>query len=233
MTIYFAIDSATGLTLPDGEIVGLTDDLTRLRTLGFDATTYTGNRLAQIEDDAAGWNTSCTSRITDASDNVLQPGWYWINGAVQQSYVSELDDLKDALYTWQQQAIAWAEQLQTHGVAQSPEKEAQGRARLLSACGYLYLVTRNSTHSLANRKILTANMTTGALNIRKVDDFYGNDTATFPPSGGTHNTFGASSTWHAWVDIAAPSTKIALSATQATVTGNIPTGTLLLDPDWG
>ena len=82
MTIYFAIDAVDGLTLPNGEIVGIAGDLARLRTNGFDAATYTGNRLAQIEHDAAGWNNACESRLTD-SGTTLHHGWYWINGAVK------------------------------------------------------------------------------------------------------------------------------------------------------
>ena len=232
MTVYFAIDAVSGLSLPDGEIVGLTSDLARLRTNGFDATTYTGNRLAQIDESAAGWNNACQPRITDSSDNTLESGWYWVNGVVTPTFSNELDDLKDALYTWQQQVLRWTADLQTHGVAQPPAKEAQGRARLLSACGYIYLICNDTSHSLANRKILVANMTTGAQDIRKVDDFYSTDTTDFPPSTGTHNTFGQNSSWHAWVDIAAPSTKIRLSATQATVSGNIASNVLLLDPEW-
>ena len=234
MTVHFAIDQVQGLTLPNGEIVGMSDSLTTLRANGFAAGTYTGNRLAQIEESDSGWNPNCVPRLTDSgTGETINNGWYWVNNAVSAGFVTDLDDLKDALYAWQRQVIGWTEALQTHGVAQPPAKEAQGRARLLSACGYLYLICRNSSHSLANRKILTANMTTGAQDIRKVDDFYGTDTVNFPPSdSNSHNTFGTSSRWHAWVNIATPATKIRLSDTQAFVIGNIPTGTLLLDPEW-
>ena len=232
MTVYFAIDAVNGLTLPDGEIVGLTSDLTRLRTNGFDAATYTGNRLAQIDENAAGWNSACQPRITDSSNNVIENGWYWVNGVVVPTFSSELDDMKNEIYNWQNQALIWTAGLQTRGVVQPPAKEAQGRARILSSGGYIYLVCNNSSHSLTDRKIMVANTATGAQDVRKVDDFYSTDTGTFPPSGGTHNTFGVTSSWHNYIDIADPSTKLRLSDTQAVVMGNIPTSVLLLDREW-
>ena len=74
-------------------------------------------------------------------------------------------------------------------------------------------------------------MTTGANDIRKVDDFYSSDTATFPPNGETVNTFGAVSNWYCWIDISAPGTKLNLASSVA-VSGTIPTSTVLLADTW-
>ena len=230
MTIYFAIDTVNGLTLPNGEIVGIADDLARLRTNGFDAATYTGNRLAQIEHDASGWNNACEARLTD-SGTTLHHGWYWIGGAVKPSYSTDIADLKAAIRGFQSQVVGWSQELVHRGVGQTRAKVDQGHDRLLSALGACYLICRNTSHSQTNRKIWISNMTTGANDIRKVDDFYSSDTATFPPNGETVNTFGAVSNWYCWIDISAPGTKLNLASSVA-VSGTIPTSTVLLADTW-
>ena len=228
MTIYMAIDQADGLTLPDGEIVGLTDNLTRLRTNGFDATTYTGNRLAQVDESTNNWNSACQARIVDASDNTIENGWYIVSGAVKPTVPSsELQDLKDACRGWQQQVVAWNEGLILRGIGQHRNKVAQGHDRLYSGSGAVYLYANNTSHSLANRKIFVANMSTGAMDIRKVDDFYTEDTGNFPdvPERGT------SGNWFCWVDPASPGDKLNLIDSE-TITGTIAASVNLLGDEW-
>ena len=223
MTVFMAIDQFTGLTLPDGQIAGLAKTRAGLRTAGFDSGTYAGNRIGSIDE-------------TDSSvfDNDVTPGWFFIGGETVSALPnSELDDLRIAIKMWQLQVVAWAEELIARGVAQTPAKVEEGQERLRSACGYVWLVCRDSSHSLANRKILVSNMTTGAQDIRKVDDFYSTATQPFPPNDGasSQNVFGTNSRWYSWVSISAPGTKLDLDSS-AHVEGTVPAGTLLLDSEW-
>ncbi len=230
MTVYFAIDNADGLTLPNGEIVGMSFSEANLRANGFDASTYnaTNNRLAEIEDDDNGFNSNCEPRLV-VDGATIRNGWYWINGETKASIPpSDLDDLKQAIRTYQRQVVAWNGELVARGVGQPIAKVQQGHNRLYSSLGYIYVVCRNSSHSLADRKILVANMTTGANDIRKVDDFYTEDTGAFAEPGARGNT---ARDWYSWVDISDPSTKLNLTAS-VSVSGAIATDVNLLGDDW-
>lgn len=228
-TVYFAIDAADGLSLPDGLIVGMSDSLTVLRSNGFAAGTYTGNRLAQIDHEAAGFNADCQPRLLGSDGTtVLRNGWYWIGGETKARIESELLDLQEAIRTYQRQVVAWNAELIARGVGQPPGKVTQGHNRLYSSLGYIYLISRDSSNSLADRKILVANMTTGAQDIRKVDDFYTADTGTSfdaPPRGES------TSRWTGWVAIANPGTKLLL-ANSVEIVGNVPVAVNLLGDDW-
>ena len=216
MTIYLAIDAVTGQALPNGVIAGMDTDLDRLRNRGFARATYTGNRLATIDHTAAGW------------DNDAQPGWFWLGGEVKPAIpATNLDDLKDAIRTFQGQVVGWSAGLVARGVAQPRAKVDQGHDRLYSCLGAVYLGARDTSHTLTNRKIWVSNLTTGAQDIRKVDDFYTEDTGSFdePPARGT------SGSWYAWVDISAPGTKLALTSSVA-ITGTVPAAIDLLDTEW-
>lgn len=221
-TIHLAMDAETGLALPLGTIKGLSESVQGLRDAGFAADPYTGTRLTTIDDTAAGWN------------HDVQPGWKLLTRASATAYTlgavippTDLDDLQDAIKAFQAQVVAWSRDLIHRGVAQPRAKVEQGHDRLYSALGAVYLVARNASHTAANRKIWVANLTTGAQDIRKVDDFYSSDTGSFaePPARGTAGD------WYAWVNIANPSVKLALTSSVA-VTGIIPANVDLLDPDW-
>ena len=219
--IHLAIDQVAGLTLPSGEIKGLSDSVQGLRDANFDATAYTGNRLSMIDDASAGW------------DSDVVPGWFLVGAAVQPFVpLTDLDELKNDIKAFQSQVSAWSEELSARGVAQKPTKVTQGQERLRNALGAAYLICRDTNHSAANRKIWVTNMRTGALQIQTVDDFYATDTADFPPAGQTVGEPGdANSRWYCWVNITAPATKLLLTAS-VFVTGNVPTDVNLLDPAW-
>ena len=74
MALKLAMDSATGLVLPNGLIRGIARDVAGLRADGFTTSPYSGSRIATIDEtDASKWNNDC------------QPGWYLVAGAVTPS----------------------------------------------------------------------------------------------------------------------------------------------------
>ena len=71
--MYIALDPTgiTGHDLPTGWVVGMNSTEAGLRAAGFDATTYTGNRIVNVDESTAAWN----------KDAAI--GWFWHNGALK------------------------------------------------------------------------------------------------------------------------------------------------------
>ena len=75
MTVYLALDPVTGHAQSDaGLIVGINPTAAGIEAAGFaSASGYTGDRLVTIDEtDSAVWSNAC------------EPGWYLVDGAVQQ-----------------------------------------------------------------------------------------------------------------------------------------------------
>ena len=232
-TIYLAIDEVTGLTLPNGEIKGLSDSEANLRTAGFDAITYTGNRLSTIDDQTAGW------------DDDVEPGWFRIGATVVAAIPpTDLQDLHQSIRDFQSQVVSWGENLNARSIGQPRAKVDEGHDRLFSCLGALYLIANNTAHSQTSRKLFAANLRFGAMDITKVDDFFTASTNPFPPtsaqdativdSGESRTRFhtpGIVSRWYTWVNITTPGVRVNLNDS-VFVNGNVPTTALLLGEEW-
>ena len=221
-TIYLAIDNADGLTLPAGEIVGMSDSEQGLRDAGFAASTYTGNRLTTVDDTAAGWNADAV------------PGWYLTSRTNVNNYAigpavppTDIQDLQNAIRAFQAQVVQWSHELNLKSIGQPQAKVAQGHARLYSALGAMYLICRNTTNSLTDRKAYATLMRRGAADIQKPDDFYTEDTPSYDEPRRGDNL----ATWHSWVDISLNPVAQVNLADSVGVTGNIPVGVSFLS-DW-
>lgn len=222
-TIHLAIDAEAGLTLPAGQIVGLSDSLQGLRDAGFSNSPYNGNRRTTIDDAASGWN----------SDVV--PGWMLRSRTSATVYelgpnvaISDLEDMRNAIRDLQAQVIAWSRELNDRAVGQPRAKVRQGHDRLYSGLCATYLNCRNTTYSAANRKAYANLMRFGALDITKVDDFYTEDTGSFaePPNRGE-----STAEWYTWVNITANPIERVNLVNSVRVIGDVPVSVNLLG-DW-
>ncbi len=224
-TIHLAMDAETGLTLPLGQIKGMSDSKQGLRDAGFAADPYTGTRITTIDDTASDWN-------ADA-----QPGWLLLSRTSATDYAlgtsmprTDLDDLRDAWRAFQRQAAAWGAELTSRGIAQEPDKSTQVRERLRHALGAMYNVCHDTSLTATVRKGWATSMLRGPAGVTKVDDFYTTDTTVFPPTdGASYGEQGRSSRWFAWVDPTDPGTRLALPAS-VRVDGTVPANVNLLDP---
>ena len=222
-TIHLAIDSADGLTLPAGEIVGLSDSLQGLRDAGFAAATYTGGRITTIDDTAGSWD----------SDAV--PGWYLTARSSATNFAlsdrlppSDVEDVRNAVRAFQAQVIAWSKELNDRAVGQPRVKVRQGHDRLYSGLGATYLNCNDTSIPINDRKAFATLMRFGALDITKVDDFYTEDTGSFDEPQGRDGT---AADWYAWVDVEAnPVARVNLLSS-VTVNGAIAADVNLLS-DW-
>ena len=219
-TVYLAMDSATGLTLPRGRIAGLSDSVQGLRDAGFTTSPYSGTRLTTIDDAAANWNSD------------VEPGWFLFtrtsatNFTLGQSRpLTDLDDLRQAIRDFQSQVVVWSANLNARGVGQPIAKIDQGHNRLYSGLAATYLICNNNTdHTLDQRKQYATLMRFGAADITKVDDFYTEDTGTFNPPPNR----GDSGDWFTWVNISAnPIARVNL-VNSVSVTGTIAASVNLL-----
>ncbi len=139
-TIHLAIDQAAGLSLPAGEIRGLSDSVQGLRDANFDAATYTGNRLTSVDDAAGDWNSD------------VEPGWFLLERTSATDYSlgriippTDVQDVRNAVRAFQAQVIAWSRELTDRGVGQPRAKVEQGHDRLYAGLGATYLVCTNTT----------------------------------------------------------------------------------------
>ena len=214
-TIYLAIDEVDGLTLPLGQIKGLSDSEASLRTAGFDATTYTGNRLSTVDDQAAGW------------DNDVEPGWYLTatNTVADTLPSTDLADLRQAIRDFQAQVLQWYAAVNALAVGQPADRVADGRRRLYEALGAVYLFSTNTANSLADRKLFASNMRFGAADITKADDFYA---STVSVLGGDDPDRTGAVDWHCWVDPTNPGGPRRNLANSAVVNGMVGGATNLL-----
>ena len=223
-TIHLAIDEVTGLTLPFGQIKGLSDSLQGLRDAGFGADPYTGNRITTADDAAAGW------------DDDVTVGWYLTAANTVAAYVppTELQDLQDAIRGFQAQVRVWYAAVNELGVGQPAERVTDGRRRLYEALGAVYVYCTNTGNSQTNRKLFATNMTFGALGITKADDFYAADvpilTGDEPERMTGPNMPSTAPSWHCWVNPTNPGgERLPLTATENnTVQGQIPASVNLL-----
>lgn len=163
--IHFAIDAVTGIALPDGEIAGMSDSVAGLRAAGFGAATYTGDRLAQVDETTANWNHDCI------------PGWYLVGGAVQ--IIRPLDALgrkKRALTNLHERLHAWADGLDRKSRGQPIRRVNAGHQWLFYKHYSAYLIGTNQVDGVTytDDQIITwANQSmTGAADTRNVAEFY-------------------------------------------------------------
>ena len=220
---YFAMDAAAGLTLPLGLIRGLSDSEQGLRDAGFAAATYTGARFTTLDDASDDWN------------NNVQPGWFLTERTSATDFAlgqvippTDLDDLQAGARGFVAQELLWFQELTARSLGQPEAKILQGRARLSSALGGAYLICTDASRPINDRKAFITLMARGALDIQKVDDFYTEDTGTFPALAERDD---ASSEWYVWVDIDLDPVAQVNLVDSVIVTGNVPASLNLLG-DW-
>ena len=135
-TIHMALDAINGsftLATGYGHIVGMALSRAGLRSQGFVAGTYAGNRISTIDHTDSGWNSDC------------EPGWYRTPNGVQAAHPltqAETDLLakKNALRNHHNQLHVWADGLQGLSRGQPPRLVAAGAAWLYYAHFASYLV---------------------------------------------------------------------------------------------
>ena len=174
-TIHFALDAIdSDFTLASnyGHIVGQALSVQGLRNQGFDATTYTGNRLSSIEHTDAGYNADC------------EPGWYRTPDGVQiarpmTQAARDLEALKSAFRGLHNQLHNWADGLDALGRGQPFRLVNAGHNWLYYAHYASYLIANNQiagpdfNNLSAAQRIAWANRTAqGAADVTSPFQFY-------------------------------------------------------------
>ena len=174
-TIHFAldaIDSDFTLAANYGHIVGQALSVQGLRNQGFDATTYTGNRLSSIDHTDAGYNADC------------EPGWYRTPDGVQiarpmTQAARDLETLKNSFRTLHNQLHVWADGLDALARGQPERLVRAGHNWLYYAHYAAYLIGTNQVSGTnfnnlsAAQRIAWANRTAqGAADITSPFEFY-------------------------------------------------------------
>ena len=196
-----AIDALAGhqLSSGTGRIVGVAATDAALRAAGFTAARgYTGNRLVNIDDGAAGWNAS------------VEPGWYLANNVVQiNPPQTKLERLKAGTIALFDQLDAWADGVWAHRGGQDPAKVQMGQTIIWRKRGGVYLILKDhATYTLDQRIAVVEGAIMGAADVTTVYDFYNHWHGTAPDN------------WLTWID-PADGTRLNLGSAQ-TVTGTIP-----------
>lgn len=222
MTIYVALDSIDGQTLPTGRIVGINRTVAGLTAAGFAAPTYTtgNNRVVAIDEtDDAVWDNDCV------------PGWFLVGGVVQfTTPVTDLEGLREDIRAAQAQIKAWAVGLDAPAVGQPLAKVQQGHARLYSGLGALYIVCTDATRTIPYRKAYAGLLRQGAADVIKPEQFYSLDTGSFDePERGD-----SAIDWWSWVSAPdAPGVPARENIGSNTVIrGNVPAAVQLIGDDW-
>ena len=182
MTLHLAIDAVTGVSLPDGLIRGIAESEADLRTQGFVAATYTGNRLATVDEtDSDVWNNDCI------------PGWYYVGGKVQvSSPQTDIDRLKTGFRALHRQLNAWADGLDSLSRGQPVAKVQSGHDWLYYAKYAAYLIASNQdsltdggaarTRTVNDRLGWAGALAQGALNVASPAQFYADPNEPNPPT---------------------------------------------------
>ena len=188
-TFHFALDAIdSDFTLANGwgHIVGMALSLQGLRNQGFDATTYTGNRLSTIEHDATGFDSSC------------EAGWYRTPTGVQiarplTQAALDLETLKRAFRALHSQLHVWADGLDALARGQPARLVQAGHNWLYFAHYSAYLIGTNQVAGTvfnnlsASQRIAWANRTAqGAADVTSPFEFYQREGA-IPESSPLYN----------------------------------------------
>lgn len=209
MTLHIAVDSVPQVALPSGKIVGIARSVQGLRDAGFAASTYTGNRVSSIDETADGvWDNNC------------EPGWFLVNGNVQQAEPrSALEKMQDALSAFLTQCDDWENGLNAQATGQPATKVAIGHDYLWRARGGAYLIGNDTTLTAAEREAWAKQAIFGAADITSVASFY------------MHFRGTGVSNWITWVQIdrtANPKTFTRVNLANAiAVSGTIPDNIVL------
>ena len=196
-TIHFAldaIDSDFTLAANYGHIVGMALSLQGLRDQGFDASTYTGNRLSTIEHDASGFNADC------------EPGWYRTPNGVQLAMpmtaaALALANKKAALRGHHNQLHVWSDGIEALKRGQNPRLVRAGEAWLYEAHFGAYLVGTDQLvapfNNLSNAQIIAwANRSAqGAADVTSPFEFYQREGAITDTSHVFYNGPTGPATW--------------------------------------
>ena len=228
---HLGVDQHQGLTLPNGRIA----KMNRRRATIRDAT-YTGNRLSNIDDAAAGWDDDCV------------PGWFFINSAVESSFSTGLGGMINKGIELHQQLLSWDDDVTYHGPGHPDWQRAYAHDALSSAHGHIYLTLTDTAISVADRTTYLETMLGGASDgqggrIASAVGYYAGFRA--QPAAGTFRDGGypervvdpddSSNTipqFWAWVDPGTPGTALHLGELNAK-SGNIPANILLgRGADW-
>ena len=142
-TLHLALDR-DGLTAPAGVIVGISNSAQGLIDAGFPAATYTGNRVATVDDsDDTKWNPEC------------QVGWYYVSAAtkVQRSRpATELDLLKQDVHKVLDAGDALRAEITRLAPGQDPAKAQQAHVWAWRARGGTYLTALDRSRTVAVRR---------------------------------------------------------------------------------
>jgi len=145
MTLKLAVDR-DGFAAPDGVIVGIATTLQELRSAGFAADPYAGDRVQDIDEtDATKW------------DNACQPGWYLSGGVVVRSRpASTLDLLKADVHAMLDAGDAVRAEITRLGPGEPQEKVDQAHQWMWRARGGSYLTALNRDLTIAQRRAWAA-----------------------------------------------------------------------------
>ena len=172
MTIYLAVDPVTGISLPNGQIVGIAETSDGLVSQGFSAQTYRGNRVSIIDEtDSSVWDNDC------------EPSWYFNNGSVQiNAPQTDVQRLKSGFRAFHQQINNWADGLDALSRGQPASKVQAGHDWLYFAKFAGFLIANNLTSANAGGSPIVRSvnvrigwagaMAQGALNVASPAQFY-------------------------------------------------------------
>ena len=216
---HLGIDAVSGTALPSGRIARMNRDQSAITA------PYTGNRLSQIDDQAAGWDDDCV------------PGWYFYNSGVHEDPPNNsVEAMKAAFRLLHQQLIEWAVDIDSFSPGHPDWQRQFGHDALASAHGMAYNVAHDHANiTVANRTSWANTMRLGASDgssgvVDSALKFYALFTipANFRdnyPERTPDPTTGVP-TFYGWVDPTSPTTALALNAL-ASKAGAIPIGTIL------
>jgi len=190
-----AIDSDFTLAAGYGKIVGMAMSVQGLRSQGFAAGTYTGNRLSSIEHDATGFDSDCV------------PGWYRTPSGVQitrpmtQAAIN-LEAIKSAFRALHLQLHNWADGLDGMSRGQPLRLVQAGHNWLYFAHYGAYLVGTNQLHgttfnnlSGAQRIAWAGRVAQGAADVTSPFEFYQQEGAISPDTHVFYNGPSEPITW--------------------------------------
>ena len=237
-TIHFAldaIDSDFTLAANYGRIVGMALSVAALRAQGFDAGTYTGNRLSTIEHDASGYSSDC------------QPGWYRTPTGVQSARPmttsgAALGAMISTFLALRSQTLTWDADVAFHGPGHPDWQRVFAHDTLASCLGHNYLVLNDTSISVADRTTYCRTLLGGASNgqggrVASALQYYAGFTTTgfnipqnfrdlYPERAGSDVPPVGTTRFYAWCDPATPGTALTLGALHM-IEGTIPAGTVL------
>ena len=197
-TIHMALDALNGsftLATGYGRIVGMALSRAGLRSQGFVAGTYAGNRISTLDHTDSGWSSDC------------EPGWYRTPNGVQIAQPltqaeTDLLAIKDAFRNLHNQLHVWADGLDGLSRGQPPRLVTAGNAWLYYAHFAAYLVGTNQIagSDFANlsgaQRIAWANrMGQGAADVTTPFEFYQREGAITDDSHVFYNGPTGPATW--------------------------------------